>query len=1732
MCKRLAKYLISKQPTLTPDLLSRLSSTLAKQTKHVHRISLVASTPDSLITQLFLASTQIIPSFLPGRDGSSSPKLAFVFTGQGAQYPEMARSLLQTRPTFFRSLERARSHLTTNLRCEWDLISELCRPKAESRIHEPAYAQPLTTAVQIALVDLLAEIGVVPDVVVGHSSGEIAAAYGAGLMGFEDAMTASYFRGKGTSELLARDGGMLAVGASPIVVEDYIKEVGEGHGRMRIACFNSPSSVTVSGDAAAIQQLAEVLEGNGVFNRKLLTNGAAYHSHQMVPLAEKYAISLAGLKPTPAGLSSVRMVSSVTGEELEEHTILDGEYWVRNLLSPVRFSQAVKFMLEQQSDSGSIDAIVEIGPHSQLAGPIKQILKTLPKSLGNVAYTNALRRGSDAEETMLQCLGFLCIQGCAISTQRLSNDIQKELPSLCDLPPYPFDHTRKFWHETRISRDYRNRPHLPHELLGTLSPDVNRVEPRWRRFLSTKESPWLRKHVIQGQVVFPAAAFLTMAIQAALQQFIATSPNPEAGIIDAITLRNISIGKALVLPDEDSDSVEVSLSLRPQARTARGSSSVWNEFRVFSVAQSGECVEHCRGLVCVEVVKADDGAWREVGQDEIARISSRCINEEASTSSFYTRHRDGGLDWQSPFDNLCSIKPGPNSCLAIARCPEDKGIADPGGVGDILPAALLDSLLFHGLCFIAMSEAGTPFALVPTFIGELRMRAQPVNTSGELVVASERAPEQGPAYNVFVSDAGGALLQAEDIQLTRLPGDVSTAPMTREMCHSTEWIPYTESWTPQHRKQTCQSTTDLVSMVAQNRKLNALTVHHVQKVLGQTSLEDIPEGSYFRRLFEWMQTLASAEYDASLLSAEDDTNTGAVGEAISRLGPHFSDILRGKTDPLALLTPDNLLGRLYEDERCTRCYSQMAAWCGEVSRQKPGLRILEVGAGTGGTTAPLLGALMGRFSRYDFTDLSSGFFEGAKRRLGELADAAVEFKVLNIERHPDQQGFDEASYDLIIASNVLHATSCIDDTLNHVRWLLKPRGRLMLLEVTNPQPFYNMTFGAFEGWWAGYEEGRRLSPVLEPAEWEARLRKAGFAEAEAYFRDSPETHGGSLTVFVANAPLPPRKEALPPITLLTTETELPATVDGLEKMAAILSEYGSKLGQLTLTAQHLTIPSPGRNIVVILPEVAKFLTDKVDEDSWQGFKEWILNARAVLLVGEENSPEDAHPGVAGLWAGFARCLRLEHPEIRIITLQLEHSSLSVSDKLATILPVFLEGPAFDPEFSGEEVETEFADRNGQLFVPRLIHEPEASSHVLRSDSHQGTDTEIAPFLMNGRILKADLGVPGLLETLRWTDDIEAPPSLGPDDIKIELRAASINFKDVLIAAGQLEGITEMRNDCGGVVVEVGDNMRGRFQPGDRVCALYSRSYTNYPVVHGDCCQVIPHNMSFEEGASLPIVWATVYYSLVDLGRLKRGDKVLIHSAAGAVGQAAIMLAQHLGAEVFATASSAAKRELLRNNYGIPPDHIFSSRTTAFSGAIRRLTSGYGVDVVLNSLGGELFRESCNLMAHFGRFIEIGRRDLMDDALMPMRFLLKNVTFAYVDLAAIIDRNKPLAGRILRSVIELAAAGHIRAVPLTIMPISEIESAFRLVQTGKHTGKVILKVEDGQHVKVGHLQGRRGWTATNRYLPDGFPVPNLGTAQTRRGLRCRGWIWRSRARSSVMDGDPRSKAHRRPLPFRC
>lgn len=1650
MATAVSEYLSSKSNTAESSvLLTRLAHTLHHRSVLDTRVGIIASGLDDLVSQLSdLAAQPIARS-----ERQTSPRIAFVFSGQGAQYPRMAQGLLGSWPSFTASMKRASRCLEEECGSSWDLFEELLKTPEESRMEDPCIAQPISTAVQLSLVDAIKDLGIIPTAVVGHSSGEIAAAYCSEAVSFEDAIKISYHRGRLTSELRTENkgkaGAMLAAGASAQVVKQSIEQLGPAAAkRIAIACYNSPSSVTISGDEDAVTALKQKLDEQDVWNRLLRTGGAAYHSPQMLQIASKYYEALKDVSGGAAG-STISMTSSVTGEELVGDKAIGKDYWVHNLVSPVRFTDALKKTCVNKDGTRKVDLLLELGSHFQLEGPIKQTLRTFTGEAAKVQYAGTLKRGQDAHLSMLEMLRSLYLQRAPVAFWKVNAGFQKAPALLTDLPPYPFDHSKTFWHESRVSVGYRNRQFLPHELLGTPIHDNNPQEPRWRCYLNLKDVPWLNGHVIQGQTIFPATGYIAMALQSARQD--TAMRNPEAKI-DQFVLRNVSISQALVMDSGKTD-LEISLSLRPQAVSARKSSKLWQEFRIFTTSTDNVWTEHCRGLLQV-VLKSGVASDDEDGGLARTRVTLPPYAQHIQPKKFYHRASDMGLGWGTPFDNLTDIRTSDGASIADSSFVA-AGTASASPATYTIHPAVLDACLYHSMMSILIFEDKITSPVVPTFIEKLIVAEQdPDQPQLQEVTCHAKRTTSFLTFDIGIYEKerqDKMVLQAWGVSATKLP-DVSIGDNgNRDLCHVVDWVTYMPKTTKKHINALCKKDIEDKSILAQHQALVALTLHYIQRSLASTTVEDVPAEGYQRHWFAWMQTLSDQQPDPALLSVAE-ADDSIVGQALKRLGPQLNELLRGTVHPLSLLTEGNLLSRLYSEERCARCITQISAYCGELGRQNPNMKVLEIGAGTGSATLPILQALQSSSkilaSSYDFTDISPGFFPAAQELLADFENI-IQYKTLNIEDSAEANGFEPNSYDVVIACNVIHATSRIDVVLDNARSLLRPGGKLILMELTENRPYYNFVFGAFAGWWAGYDEGRTLSPLLSRPEWVQRLQKAGFVQNEPLFWDYPVPDGGTITVFVSEVPE-------------TTPSAPPMAIDvvgasDLSLGSVFTEKLQKRLWDRTVELCASSSTVEGDKLSIILPEVCDRVAWDVDGQLWDSLKTRIIGSKAVMFVTRTAKGKQDRPG--GDWVhGFCRSIRQEHTSVRLISLEIESDLEDCMDSLATIL----NSPTADFGLPNGEVELEFVEREGQLFVSRVRPEPSFESHV-RRDLGQSRAEKGA--FINNRAMSAELAVPGVLDTIRWVDNPEISGALAPDDIRLQLCAASINFKDVLIASGQLEGITRMQNDCSGIVLDVGSNMTGRFKPGDRVCALYSQSYTNYPVVNGDCCHVIPEDMDLVAAASIPIVWTTVYYSLVYAARLKKGESILIHSAAGAVGQAAIMLARHLGADIFVTCGNDTKKELLVKEFGIAEDHVFSSRTTAFRNKIQSLTGGYGVDVVLNSLSGEMFRESCNSLAPFGRFVEIGRKDLMENALMPMEFLLNNITFSYVDLAHVIVTKKSLAQKLLHEVMDLFAARAVEPVKLTKFSISQIGEAFRLIQAGKHTGKVLLTVEPEQEVQV-------------------------------------------------------------------
>jgi zearalenone synthase (highly reducing iterative type I polyketide synthase) len=377
---------------------------------------------------------------------ANDQRIGLVFTGQGAQWARMGVEMLE-RPVFRDSVDQSANFLR-DMGCPWDPITELEKTH-DSRLSQPEISQPICSVLQIALVDELKSWGVTPSKVVGHSSGEIAAAYSIGALSHRDAIAAAYFRGVASAYLRVNaphiKGGMMAVGCSRDEADSVISQ--SKLDGATVACVNSPSSVTLSGDVDALEQLRTIFEERKVFARRLKVE-MAYHSSHMNRVFSSYAASISDIEPRQCQQNqgggeenSSRkqiMVSSVTGQEVEPE-LLGPYYWVRNLVSPVLFSDALKELVspaesdaKNNSSNKSVDILIEIGPHSALGGPVQQTLDH--HGIENVAYKSMLTRGKSALDTSLELAAELFLARITLHISKVNGDLHTR--RLMDLPPY------------------------------------------------------------------------------------------------------------------------------------------------------------------------------------------------------------------------------------------------------------------------------------------------------------------------------------------------------------------------------------------------------------------------------------------------------------------------------------------------------------------------------------------------------------------------------------------------------------------------------------------------------------------------------------------------------------------------------------------------------------------------------------------------------------------------------------------------------------------------------------------------------------------------------------------------------------------------------------------------------------------------------------------------------------------------------------------------------------------------------------------------------------------------------------------------------------------------------------------------------------------------------------------------------------------------------------------------
>lgn len=774
----LAEYLAVKSVQLKGEMekskfLDDLAFTLSERRSHLQwKTYFTASSLEDLSAALLADNTA-----LPTRPSSRKPRLGFVFTGQGAQWAGMGMDLMRY-PVFRDSIEAADRYLQKELGCKWSACKELEKGKSTSRIRMPQYSQGLCTVLQVGLVELLESWDIRPVAVVGHSSGEIAAAYCQGSISREDAWRVAYSRGVVSAKLKACgiDGSMMAVGMSPEGAREIISQLAPN--KVHVACVNSPRSVTLSGDTDAVDVVCEALQERGVFARKLQVD-VAYHSPHMQLVARDYWGTIADVSAN-LSLGKCNMYSSVTGE-LAQPGELAPVYWVRNLISPVQFATAVQQLVTNEK---SLDLLVEVGPHSALQGPATQSLQNV--GISDLPYHSVLMRNQSGVETALNLAGSLSAQGYPVRFRNVNHTKTRTPRPLVDLPAYPWNHSQSHWAETRLAKEYRLRSLPYNSLLGALTPGFVTGEHVWTHRIRLSKQTWLQDHKIQGTAFYPAAGFIASAIEAALLLA------DESRTVTSFCLRDIHLSAALGI--DEGEEVEYSVSLRPRHSEAHEAQQTpWNEFNIASCRGDGALVKHCSGLVMVDYGSSVAGKIEEqltIGAGE--RNNSNL--SEVADDIFYKCLSDVGFHYGPSFQNATGIRAGGGRGYGTINIP-DLG-ADLMPRSHVIHPATLDAI-FH-LIFGAMRESkdGLTQLMVPKTMDEVVISADIPHTAGAELKGFSDIINRG--YREIIADlvVGDGTTNSPAVKISGLclqevggHAEVLDSQSARSVCSSLVWKP-------------------------------------------------------------------------------------------------------------------------------------------------------------------------------------------------------------------------------------------------------------------------------------------------------------------------------------------------------------------------------------------------------------------------------------------------------------------------------------------------------------------------------------------------------------------------------------------------------------------------------------------------------------------------------------------------------------------------------------------------------------------------------------------------------------------------------------------------------------------------------------------------------------------------------------------------------------------------------
>ena len=1626
---------------------------------HEHRAVVFGGTPRTMASALTCFAEGKLTNLpvVAATGMSPAPKVAFIYSGNGSQWEGMGRQLLAENSTFRAAVQAVERYFEKYE--NFSLEEELKGANGPGRYERTEIAQPALFAIQVGVTEMLRFQGVMPAAVAGHSVGEVAAAWASGALTLEQAVEVIYYRSH-FQGMTKGQGQMTAVALSEAQMRTLLEEQKLADS-VAIAGINSARGMTLAGPSAALTQLENILADRQIVFKRLDLD-YAFHSAAMNPIQAGLEAALHAITPQK---TKIDFVSTVTGD-IAPGDQLDGSYWWNNIRQPVLFEKAIGTIRQL-----GIDVFVEVGPHAVLRGYINECLKADPKP-GRILPT--LMRGDDSSERVWTAASQVMLAG-------VKTDLTHFFPHparFTELPNYPWQRDRHWQTVTSESYHLLQRRKV-HPLLGY---PLGQQALAWENQIDPLQYPELADHVVSGAIVFPGAGYAELGLAAAAQW---TEKN---GLPAAqLEIEELDIKMFMVL------SADTTKLLRVSLEPSDGSFAISSRDQFSTDAWT----LHANGRVITEPLDI-------LFAQETAQVPNRRPDFDAQSHALLTKQVD--INYGPAFQ---AIDVGwAEQDTAWARLSLPTGIA-ASLMQSLLHPALLDcgfQLVFHLLHDQIAQPSGV--AYLPTKIGRLSLRTGkgvPVIAKAQLL---HRSPHSLTANFTLFDDQGAVVACLRNVRFRSVPmGQKAATPLSLLSYTAVPKAhPQTDVVVPQALASNlqrdvlaaaCALGNDEPSLVYAREvepllaalcasyaaeafllladQNHALSEQQLELVLGKSSdaptmfgrmIAILEEDHLLERLQSgWQLSDASNLHKSSdiwsALLADHPEHFAAL-HAVSRVGMNLVALVKGQTTLAQLLRPDCTFASMVAESfglsqsgQIAQALIATAQACLEQLTEGQRLSVLEISSGPPELSAHLMRTLPADRCQFTFGTSNPETLDDCQRhpeRWPALALIDLSLDASDSGTAPQTQ--------LAIIRNDFLTQQDAQKALDVASRMLASQGVVLWLSAPSAR-------------WLDLLFGNQSALHLAPQQWQQQLEHRGMVASNSMLLspDSPSSpyafvgqgpvHVAALTpqvadngawLLLADESEPTRQlvtelvQALPPQNSMVAAPEL--DLCDVAVMSQLLNTlkalHGKVNGVIHLhgLAADASALSPDRMLAHQMQRSAIATTlVQACEATQTTTTCWLVTSGAATRLLPKRSASFDQTIDAPLY-GLGRTLLNEPGYLSVRLLDLEPQPEG-----APFVPAIVQAMRQEMTLPSDEREV-ILTASGERFAPRLRVVP----RHLQAPSLEGEHTHV----------HLSFATPGQLRHLRWESTVS--PDLQADDVAIQVKATGLNFRDVMYALGMLsdEAVESgfagptLGLECAGVVTALGASVTG-LAVGDRVLAFGSSCFGNQVITRDSAVAVLPCAISFEAAATIPTTFFTAYYAMHHLARLQPGERVLIHGAAGGVGIAAIQLAKHLGAVVFATAGSDEKRDFLRL---LGADHIFDSRSLAFADQIMAVTQGQGVDVVLNSLSGEAINRNLSILKPFGRFLELGKRDFYENTKVGLRPFRNNISYFGIDADQLMQAQPALTESLFKEVLALFAQGVLHPLPYQVFEADDVVDAFRHMQQSRHIGKIVVTYRNG------------------------------------------------------------------------